>query len=147
MPTWVTIASLWSSLEGSILFWGFILAIYVAIATFKTRNDYKEYMPDAIGVWLSSSAFFSFLIAGPANPFLTVASPPMDGPGPNPLLQNHILMVVHPPFLYLGYVGMTIPFGLACAAFVGAMSSAWHGSCPEWPGLPGSRPVPGTGHV
>ena len=39
---------------------------------------------------------------------------PPDGPGPNPLLQNHVLMVVHPPCLYIGYVGMTIPFGLAC---------------------------------
>ena len=118
IPTWVTIASLWSSLEGSILFWGFILGSYIAVATFLTRSGYDEYMPDAIGVWLGCAAFFSFLIAGPANPFLTVPNPPLDGPGPNPLLQNHILMVVHPPFLYLGYVGLTIPFGLACAALI-----------------------------
>ncbi len=117
-PTWVTVASLWSSLEGSILFWGCVLGIYIAIATFLTRDDYQEYMPDSIGVWLSCAAFFSFLIASPANPFLTEANPPLDGPGPNPLLQNHILMVAHPPFLYLGYVGMTIPFGMACAALI-----------------------------
>ena len=116
-PTWVTIASLWSSLEGSILFWGFILGIYIAVATYLTRKHNDEYMPDAIGVWLSCAAFFSFLIAAPANPFLSVA-PAADGPGPNALLQNHILMVIHPPFLYLGYVGMTIPFGLACAALI-----------------------------
>ncbi len=116
-PVWVTVASLWSSLEGSILFWGCILGIYIAVATFLTRNTHREYMPDAIGVWLSCAAFFSFLIAAPANPFLSVA-PVADGPGPNALLQNHILMVVHPPFLYLGYVGMTIPFGLACAALI-----------------------------
>jgi cytochrome c-type biogenesis protein CcmF len=118
IPTWVTIASLWSSLEGSILFWGFVLGAYVAIATFLTRRGYDEYMPDAIGVWLGCAAFFSFLIAGPANPFITVPHPPLDGPGPNPLLQNHLLMVAHPPFLYLGYVGLTIPFGLACAALI-----------------------------
>ncbi len=118
IPTWVTIASLWSSLEGSILFWGLILGIYIAIATWFMRNDYHEYTPDAIGVWLACAAFFSFLIAGPANPFQTVTNPPFDGPGPNPLLQNHLLMAVHPPFLYLGYVGMTIPFGLACAALI-----------------------------
>jgi cytochrome c-type biogenesis protein CcmF len=116
-PTWVTFASLWSSLEGSILFWGCILSIYIAAATWLSRNDHQEYMPDAIGVWLSCAAFFSFLIASPANPFLTVPAA-ADGPGPNPLLQNHILMVIHPPFLYLGYVGMTIPFGLACAALI-----------------------------
>ena len=118
VPAWVTIASLWSSLEGSILFWGLVLGIYIGIATFLTRNAYEEYIPDAIGVWLSCATFFSFLIAGPSNPFLTVPNPPFDGPGPNPLLQNHLLMVVHPPFLYLGYVGMTIPFGLACAALI-----------------------------
>ncbi|HSP35045.1 MAG TPA: heme lyase CcmF/NrfE family subunit [Thermoanaerobaculia bacterium] len=117
-PTWVTIASLWSSLEGSILFWACVLGIYIAVATFLTRNDYKEYMPDAIGVWLACAAFFSFLIASPANPFLTEVNPPLDGPGPNPLLQNHFLMVAHPPCLYLGYVGMTIPFGMACAALI-----------------------------
>src|SRR6185436_19011007 len=103
VPTWVTIVSLWSSLEGSILFWGLVLGAYIAIATFVTRGRYPEYQPDAIGVWLASAAFFSFLIAGPANPFHTVPNPPLDGPGPNALLQNHALMAIHPPFLYLGY--------------------------------------------
>ncbi len=116
-PLWVTMASLWSSLEGSLLFWGCVLGLYVAVATWLTRNAYEEYMPDAIGVWLACAAFFSFLLAGPANPFVLVPAQ-LDGPGPNPLLQNHLLMVVHPPFLYLGYVGMTIPFGLACAALI-----------------------------
>lgn len=118
VPTWVTIVSLWSSLEGSILFWGAILGAYVAVATFLYRNRYQEYMSYAIATWLGCGTFFAFLIAGPANPFGTVAMPPLDGPGPNPLLQNHVLMVIHPPFLYLGYVGMTIPFGLACAALL-----------------------------
>src|SRR5687768_4367879 len=86
-------------------------------ATAMTSGRYDEYQADAIGVWLGCAAFFSFLLAAPANPFLTVAARP-DGPGPNPLLQNHVLMAIHPPFLYLGYVGMTIPFGLACAALI-----------------------------
>jgi cytochrome c-type biogenesis protein CcmF len=118
VPTWVTVVSLWSSLEGSILFWGFVMGGYIAIATFLTRGRYAEYQPDAIGVWLATAAFFSFLIAGPANPFHTVPNPPLDGPGPNPLLQNHVLMAIHPPFLYLGYVGFVIPFGFACAALI-----------------------------
>jgi cytochrome c-type biogenesis protein CcmF len=118
IPTWVTIVSLWSSLEGSILFWGLVLGIYIVAATALTSGRYDEYQADAIGVWLSCAAFFSFLLAAPANPFLTIASPAADGPGPNPLLQNHVLMAIHPPFLYLGYVGMTIPFGLACAALI-----------------------------
>ena len=118
VPTWVTIVSLWSSLEGSILFWGFILGIYIAAATWINRDKHTEYMPFAIGTWLACATFFAFLIAAPANPFLTLSPAPLDGPGPNPLLQNHVLMIIHPPFLYLGYVGMTIPFGLACAALL-----------------------------
>ena len=118
LPVWVTIVSLWSSLEGSILFWGLILGVYIFAATWSNRDKNPEYMPYAIGVWLACAAFFSFLIAGPAQPFMTVPNPPLDGPGPNPLLQNHILMAVHPPFLYLGYVGFTIPFGLASAALL-----------------------------
>ena len=117
VPTWVTIVSLWSSLEGSILFWGLVLGLYIAGATWLTRSQHVDYMPYAIGTWLGCATFFSFLIAGPANPFVSVPAAP-DGPGPNPLLQNHMLMIIHPPFLYLGYVGMTIPFGFACAALL-----------------------------
>jgi cytochrome c-type biogenesis protein CcmF len=121
VPLWVTIVSLWSSLEGSILFWGFVLGAYVGAATWLTRKSEQSY---AIGTWLACGTFFSFVIAGPANPFGSVSPVPLDGPGPNPLLQNHILMSVHPPFLYLGYVGMTIPFGFACAALLkGKLSS------------------------
>jgi cytochrome c-type biogenesis protein CcmF len=118
VPDWVAVTSLWSSLEGSILFWGAVLGVYVTAATWTNRDRHPEYMPYAIGTWLACGAFFSFLLAGPAQPFLSVPNPPAEGPGPNPLLQNHLLMVVHPPFLYLGYVGMTIPFGLASAALL-----------------------------
>ena len=118
VPTWVSIVSLWSSLEGSILFWGLVMGVYVAVATWRKADQHPEYMPYAVGVWLACGAFFSFLLAGPAQPFGTIPNPPLDGPGPNPLLQNHYLMVIHPPFLYSGYVGMTIPFGLACAALL-----------------------------
>ena len=59
-----------------------------------------------------------------ANPFSPVSPVPLDGPGPNPLLQNHILMVIHPPALYLGYVGMAVPFAMGAAAlFAGKIGS------------------------
>ena len=118
LPGWVKVVSLWSSLEGSILFWGGVLAIYIAVATRSLNDAHGWARPAAIGVWLSCATFFSFLIAGPAQPFATVVDVPTDGPGPNPLLQNHVLMAIHPPFLYGGYVGMTIPFGLALAALI-----------------------------
>src|SRR4029079_11664584 len=118
VPAWVSIVSLWSSLEGSILFWGLILGLYIAVATYRNRDEHAEYMPWAVGIWLVCGAFFSFLLAGPAQPFATVADPPFDGPGPNPLLQNHVLMAIHPPFLYGGYVRMNHSFGLAPACLV-----------------------------
>jgi cytochrome c-type biogenesis protein CcmF len=118
IPDWVAAVSLWSSLEGSILFWGLVLGVYVTAATRANRARHPEYMPYAAAVWLACGAFFSFLLAGPAQPFLTVPNPPADGPGPNPLLQNHVLMMIHPPFLYLGYVGLTIPFAFAMGALL-----------------------------
>ena len=118
-PTYITIVSLWSSLEGSILFWGCILGIYIALATWLNGERNAETMPYATATWLAVGAFFCFLMAGPANPFWPAPNPvPADGPGPNALLQNHLLMIVHPPTLYLGYVGMTIPFGIAIGALL-----------------------------
>ncbi len=118
VPNWVAVVSLWSSLEGSILFWGLVLGAFMAAATRVISARHPESFPVASAVWLACGAFFSFLLAGPAQPFQSISPVPLDGPGPNPLLQNHLLMVIHPPFLYLGYVGMTIPFGLASAALL-----------------------------
>src|ERR1700674_4900473 len=92
VPTWVSIVSLWSSLEGSILFWGLVMGVYIGVATFWNADKYPEYMPYAVGVWLACGAFFSFLLAGPAQPFETVLNPALDGPGPNPLLEDPYLM-------------------------------------------------------
>jgi cytochrome c-type biogenesis protein CcmF len=118
VPDWVSVVSLWSSLEGSILFWGLVLGAYLAGAAYTMRNAPLPEAPYSTGVWMACAAFFSLLLAGPAQPFGTVSPVPPDGPGPNPLLQNHVLMIVHPPCLYIGYVGMTIPFGLACGALL-----------------------------
>src|SRR5437899_11787951 len=66
VPTWVSMVSLWSSLEGSILFWGLVMGVYVAVATWQNRDKHPEYMPYAVGLWLSFGAFFIFLLPGPA---------------------------------------------------------------------------------
>jgi cytochrome c-type biogenesis protein CcmF len=125
-PVLFTIVSLWSSLEGSILFWGAVLGAYLAGFAWVYRTRHPEYMPYALSVCLGVAVFFACVIAAPANPFGAVWPVPQDGPGPNPLLQNHVLMVVHPPMLYLGYVGMTVPFGAAIAALLrGEMSKGW----------------------
>ncbi len=136
-PYWIRIVALWSSLEGSILFWGAILGVYLIAFTYMLRHRYREYMGFALGSMLFVAAFFAFIVAGPGNPFLTMDPVPLDGPGPNPLLQNHILMVVHPPLLYLGYVGMTVPFGIAMAAlFRGKLTSGWLKPLRYWTMIP-----------
>ena len=80
------------------------------------------------------AAFFFALMLGPANPFKSFNPPPgFDGPGPNPLLQNHILMAFHPPMLYLGYVGFTVPFAFAIAALVtGRVGEGWLVETRRW---------------
>ncbi len=137
-PTIFTIVSLWSALEGSILFWGVILGGYLFAFSRVHRHDPPRFVTLALGTMLAVSVFFAYLIAAPANPFLPTPLPiPLDGPGPNPLLQNHILMVVHPPFLYLGYVGMTLPFGIAVAGLLGGeMGESWMAPLRRWTMIP-----------
>jgi cytochrome c-type biogenesis protein CcmF len=125
-PVFFTVISLWSALEGSILFWGWVLAFYAALAMWLTQAKYGALGAYANAVLLFVSAFFYMLLVGPSNPFGLVSPVPMDGPGPNPLLQNHILMAVHPPLLYLGFVGMTVPFAFGIAALAsGRLDDTW----------------------
>lgn len=136
-PLVYTVVSLWSALEGSILFWGIILGTYVLAFALTNRGQHARYLSLALGTMLGIGVFFAFLIAGPANPFSPVSPVPADGPGPNPLLQNHVLMVIHPPMLYLGYVGMTIPFGIAVAALLrGELGEAWTATLRRWTLIP-----------
>ncbi|MFP5354072.1 MAG: heme lyase CcmF/NrfE family subunit [Gemmatimonadota bacterium] len=118
-PLFYTVISLWGALEGSILFWAWVLTLLSALVVFWNRDREGGLIPYTTMVMLATSVFFLILLVGPANPFTAVFPVPPDGPGPNPLLQNHILMGVHPPLLYLGYVGMTVPFAFA----VGAMAA------------------------
>ncbi|MBL8619496.1 MAG: heme lyase CcmF/NrfE family subunit [Deltaproteobacteria bacterium] len=133
-PTWVTVVSLWSSLNGSILLWGLVLGLFVGAFTYVTTDKNPLQTPWALSMALLVGVFFTFLVAGVANPFAPSPEPiPADGPGPNPLLQNHVLMVIHPPFLYLGYVGMTIPFAMGCAALLaGRLDAAWVRGLRSW---------------
>lgn len=117
-PTLYTIISLWGALEGSILFWGWVLAMYSAIVVFTNRRRPGGLVPWSAVALLTVGLFFYILLVGPANPWALISPTPPDGPGPNPLLQNHILMAVHPPLLYLGYVGMTVPFAFAVGALL-----------------------------
>ncbi|HEX8945362.1 MAG TPA: heme lyase CcmF/NrfE family subunit [Gemmatimonadaceae bacterium] len=126
-PLFYTVISLWGALEGSILFWGWVLSLYAFLVVRLNRNRPGNLVPYAAMVLLAVSLFFAILLVGPANPFKPVWPVPSDGPGPNPLLQNHILMGIHPPLLYLGYVGMSVPFAFAVGAVLSgeAESNDW----------------------
>ena len=117
-PLFFTIISLWGALEGSILFWAWVLSLWAMLVVWRNREVPGRLIPYTGVALLGISAFFLILLVGPANPFGLVTPVPSDGPGPNPLLQNHVLMAVHPPLLYLGYVGMSVPFAFAIAALV-----------------------------
>ena len=133
-PLHITVVSLWSSLDGSILFWGLILGVFSAGSAFHLRKGAPDQIGYMLGTLFVVGLFFTFLIAGPADPFAPTPLPiPTDGPGPNPLLQNHPLMIIHPPMLYLGYVGMSIPFAIAMAAlFAGRLDREWIRSLRTW---------------
>ena len=127
-PPLYNVATMWSALEGSILLWGLVLAGYLAIVAKKFSNRLSDPMVSwALVTMFMVTAFFALLMLGPANPFQSF-DPPVgyDGPGPNPLLQNHILVAFHPPILYLGYVGFTVPFAFAIAALItGRLGEGW----------------------
>src|SRR6266851_2366694 len=127
-PLLYTVAALWGALEGSILLWALVLSGYLTVTVRRLRARASEPLVAwATLVGLVVAAFFFALTLGPANPFRpTKGLIPADGLGPNPLLQNHVLMAIHPPMLYLGYVGMTIPFSFAVAALVtGRVGEGW----------------------
>jgi cytochrome c-type biogenesis protein CcmF len=126
-PPLYNFAAVWSALEGSILMWVLVLAGYVAAAAWWMRKRMHEPLVAwALAVMFAVLAFFFLISFGPANPFVVGAPGVTDGPGPNPLLQNHILVMFHPPILYLGYVGMTVPFAFAIAALItGRIEEGW----------------------
>ena len=115
-PTWVKIVTLWAALEGSLLFWGWILTAYTAAIALTAPNNVLR--PWALVILQLVQVFFIFVVGVVANPFEIMAVVPPDGPGPNPLLQNHWMMAIHPALLYLGYVGLTVPFAFAMAALI-----------------------------
>jgi cytochrome c-type biogenesis protein CcmF len=127
-PLLFTITGLWAALEGSILLWVLILAGYLTVMAVRFRQRLDDPMVAwALLVALAVTFFFFVFMAVAANPFRLVDGvTPVDGRGPNPLLQNHPLMAFHPPMLYLGYVGFTVPFAFAMAALItGRFGEGW----------------------
>ncbi len=134
-PLLYTITGMWSALAGSILLWGLILAGYIVAMVWRFRRQAADPLVAwATLVTLVVAVFFFGLMAGPADPFRTVAGAvPANGLGPNVLLQDNALVAFHPPILYLGFVGFTIPFAFAIASLItGRIGEGWQLATRRW---------------
>ena len=133
LPTYYTVISLWAALAGSLLLWLVLLtAVTVAVAR-SVRARLSPLHAVAMSVLNTVVVFFFGLTLFAGHAFDTISPVPADGPGPNPLLQDHPLMGVHPPLLYLGYVTLTVPFAYAIAALVtGQTGAVWVAAVRRW---------------
>ncbi len=126
LPIYYKVPVLWAGQEGSLLFWTWLLSIYGALAVLLNRRKNRQLMPYVVSILMATGVFFSSLIFFVANPFaeLSLATAtgvqpfrPPDGNGLVPSLQ-YPSMVIHPPMLYLGYVGFVVPFAFAMSALI-----------------------------
>ncbi len=125
LPAPYKVAALWAGQSGSILFWLFILVSYAGVVVLLNRRRNRRLMPIVVTTLMVVSTFFLVLVNFMARPFVRLAFTPPDGNGMNPQLQNPF-MAIHPPCLYAGYVGLTVPFAFAVAALVtGRLDDTW----------------------
>lgn len=127
------LTALWGGQDGSILWWLFLLSLYTAACVRWMRGRFVELQPYVIATLMVVMAFFASLMIFAANPFaISVAGSPLDGEGLNPLLRN-FYMIIHPPSLYTGFVGCTVPFAFAVAALVtGRLDNEWIVATRKW---------------
>ncbi len=130
-------AAWWGGQEGSLLFWLWILSTYTLVAVYRNRRRHRDMIGYVIAILMTVQLFFLILVTIPASPFQVLAAggaitAAADGRGLNPLLQ-YPAMVIHPPMLYLGYVGFTVPFAFAMAALITRQKGdAWIATTRVW---------------
>jgi cytochrome c-type biogenesis protein CcmF len=122
-PTFYKVTALWATQDGSLLLWATLLSLFATASLFLTRRALRDIAPWATAVLGVIAAFFLFLMLGWENPFDTLAAPPQEGAGLNPLLR-HPAMMIHPPMLYTGYVGFSVPFAFAIGALIARRTGA-----------------------
>ena len=116
-PVYYRITGLWGALEGSLLLWEWLLIIFSWIVAWIYRDRHRELMPWVLMIFSIVSAFFLGVVSFVSNPFETIFPVPVDGRGLNPLLEDANMMT-HPPLLYTGFVGLTVPYAFAMAALI-----------------------------
>jgi cytochrome c-type biogenesis protein CcmF len=131
-PFYYRITAVWGALEGSIVLWAWMLAVYTLVVVVRHRRNARELYPWVLTVMLSVLAFFLLVMTVPAPVFQRMAPVPADGRGLNPLLEDSG-MITHPVALYLGFTGFTVPFAFAVAALVtGRVNDFWITATRRW---------------
>ncbi len=131
-PFYYRITALWGALEGSIVLWSWMLALYTLIVILCYRRRQAEFYPWVLSVMLGVLAFFLLVMTIPAPPFQRMTPIPADGRGLNPLLED-TGMITHPLAMYLGFTGFTVPFAFAMAALItGKVGEAWIIATRRW---------------
>jgi len=141
LPLFYKIVALWAGHNGSLLLWTWIITIFISIVAYQNRRKNMDQMPYVLLVIAGTMIFFSVLNIFISNPFDTLYQDlgdrlqefgPSDGRGLNPLLQ-HPAMIIHPPVLFVGYVGSVVPFAFAIAALItGKLGSGWIRTTRRW---------------
>jgi len=116
-PLFYRVTALWGGQNGSLLFWAWLMSIFTAMVLISKWGSMRVMMPYVIAVTQITLAFFIGLVVFVANPFEQLPFFPPDGTGLNPLLR-HFGMIIHPPVLYVGFVGFVIPYAFAIAALI-----------------------------
>jgi cytochrome c-type biogenesis protein CcmF len=120
LPTLYTLSAFWGGQEGSLLLWLFILTAYAAAVVLINRKKAPDLVAWVVPVLGGVAVFFSFMLVAVSSPFDTQVAP-ADGAGLNPSLQN-LHMLIHPVLLYLGFVGLTIPFAFGMGSLLARRS-------------------------
>ena len=133
MSIWYKVTAFWGGLDGSLLFWVLMLALFSVVAIAVNVKRHRDMIGYVVATIMIVQLFFLSLLIFHKNPFTTfLTQPPNDGQGLNPLLQNY-WMVIHPPVLYIGFVSATIPFAFGIGALAsGRLDDLWIGSVRVW---------------
>ena len=132
MPMFFKVTAFWGGLEGSLLFWILVQSFFAMVVAFRYQYSNREIIPYVIATLNGILCFLLVLLLGWSNPLDLQATIPAEGKGLNPLLQ-HIAMVVHPPSLYLGFIGFSVPFAFAIAGMIrGKLDNEWVLTTRRW---------------
>jgi cytochrome c-type biogenesis protein CcmF len=132
MPTLFKVAAFWGGHAGSLLLWVLVLSVFSAIVVLQNRHQNRGLIPYVVATLSGITVFFLILLNFTSNPFDLLGFTPLDGKGLNPQLQTP-LMAIHPPCLYLGYVGVAVPYAFAMAALLsGRVGDVWIRTTRRW---------------